>query len=174
MRLWTHHSSSFKLDDPDIRVDSTRGSHWRKKRGANFRYKQVLPMLQALVGSDQLLWCYTKRGQNLPTSEPSDSVEWEINLPLVDMRLFSVPVWEDLVWSKGDDWDSLLLKNLGEKEAADDKNINALVCLPLPPDCLTCHGQLPPEYLKDNTKNPAYRAYIKRIGCNYFEFCGRL
>ena len=167
MILWTHHPSSFKLDEPGIRVDPTNGKYWKMSE-SKFPYKQILAMLQEQIGWGQFLWCCTERGRYLPISEPSDLVEWEIELPLSQVKLVSVPVWEDLIWSRGDDWDSLFPKGLSESEAV-DKDIHALVRFPLPANCLTCHGQLPPRYLIGSKSNPAYRKYLKSVGRNPFD-----
>lgn len=105
----------------------------------------------------------------MPVSEPSDSVEWEIELPLSEVILYSVPVWEDIVWSRADNWDSLLLNGLSESEAA-NKSVGALVRLPLPDGCLTRHGQLPPRYLAGSKANPEFRKYLGSIGIDYFDW----
>jgi hypothetical protein len=105
----------------------------------------------------------------MPVSEPSDSVEWEIELPLPEVILYSVPVWEDIVWSRADDWQSLFLTGLSEDEAANE-SVGALVRLPLPDSCLTCHGQLPPRYLAAGKANPAFREYLSNIGIDYFDW----
>lgn len=169
MQLWTHHPSEFRIDQPGLVINPSNG-RYSKSCGNGFRYSDVLPMLQERVGANQLLWCCTTRGRYMPTHEPSDCVEWEVNLPLSKVTLISVAVWDDIVWSRGDDWDSLILTGLTESQAA-SKNINALVRLPLPPGCLTCHGQLPARYLAGGKgRNPAYREFIERIGYNYHEF----
>lgn len=117
-------------------------------------------MLFERLGSDQWLWCCTTRARYHRQTEQFDLVEWEINLPIEEVILTSSPVWEDIIYGRGDDWDSLILTGLTESEAAND-NVVALVRFPVRAECLTCHGQLPAKYLAKGGANPAYKQFVK-------------
>lgn len=159
MRLWTHHPSTFDLSDQTLIVDWKKGMFWRKEDSV-FRYRKTLPMLHKLVGTDQLIWCCTRRATYKRESEFIDLTEWEINLPIKDVILTSSPIWEDLIWSRSDDWGSLILKGLAESEAVSD-SVVALVRFPIRPDCLTWHGPLPVQHLSDGTINPSYTSFVE-------------
>lgn len=130
MRLWTHHPSTFQVDDPHERIDRTLGEYWKDSMGPDFRYREVLPRLQNLVGTDQFLWCCTVRGC-YPVGETTDSIEWELNEPFSQILAFyRETVWLDIILGRGDDWDNLLIQGISEEEAA-DKDIGALVRFPV-------------------------------------------
>ena len=134
MQLWTHHPEAFKVDADDLRIDHTCGTFWNLEC-PGFRYRAILPKLFDLVGSNQFLWCCTRRGKFARTSEAHDLVEWELHVPESAMiAVFRVSVWEDLIWSLSDDWSNLILTER-PTVAADD--INALVSVPLPKDSAT-------------------------------------
>jgi hypothetical protein len=140
MQLWTYHPSTFPVDDPNLEVDYTRGIFWRIEMGQSFRYRVVLPKLHDLVKTTQFLWCCTLRGTYPRTWEGDDSVEWELNAPLTQILTFyRKNVWDDIVWSRSDDWAQLLIP-VGEKERVGDENLGALVRVPLKSDWAKCHG----------------------------------
>lgn len=168
MKLWTHHPSDFDLANPQLQVDPSKGQY-QKSAGKGFRYSTVLPLLHAKIGSSQLLWCCTDRGRYLPCAEPSDLVEWEINLPLSQVQLIDRDVWEDIIWSRGDCWDVLFVSGLSEDEAM-NRRINALIQLPLPEGYVTCHGKLPASYLASGHANPVFRSYLESIGRDFFQY----
>lgn len=150
MILWTHHPSSFRLDDPNLQIDHTKGKFWNSEQ-LGFRYREALPKLQLLVKTDQFLWCCTTRGCFVRTTEEIDLVEWELDVPASQvLRFHDVQVWEDIVWSRGDDWDSLLIDGAIADVAA-DKGIGALVRVPVD-KWATCHG--PPEPQRRRRKQP--------------------
>lgn len=130
IQLWTHHPTDFPLDDPSLRIDHTRGEFWRmKQRG--FRYRDMLPILSDRLGTDQFIWCCTKRGKFQRMTEEDDLVEWELNVPAAQvLAVYRVQQWEDIVWSRSDNWEDLihdfdLADYLGE-------DVGALVRVPLP------------------------------------------
>jgi hypothetical protein len=87
------------------------------------------------------------RGTFIRASENVDLVEWEINAPPAKIIAYiSSPVWEDLVWNRSDCWDGLILK---EPPTLVHKDIHALVSVPLPSGSVKCHGQLPPQYTRE-------------------------
>src|SRR5438034_1594324 len=129
MQLWTHHPSSFRIDALVLPIDPRRGQHWNYQ-AKNFRYRGVAPMLWELVGTDQFLWCCTLRGMFVRPTEEDDLVEWEINAPPSKIIAYiSSPVWENLVWSKSDSWDGLIINDTA---ALGHRDIHALLSVPLP------------------------------------------
>lgn len=146
MQLWTHHPSSFRLDELDLQIEPEQGQYWNHE-AKNFRYREIARMLWSSVGTSQFVWCCTLRGMFIRPSEDVDLVEWEINAPPAKIIAYvSSPVWEDLVWNRSDTWDGLILK---EPPTLGHKDIHALVSVPLPPGCVTCHGQLRPQYTRE-------------------------
>ena len=152
MQLWTRRPSSFRIDAIDLWVDPKQGQYW-KDEGKNFRYREVAPMLWELVKTDQFLWCCTLPRMFIRATEEVDLVEWEINTPPAKVIAYiSSPVWENLVWSRSNSWDGLIINHtvtLGHKD------ILASCPSPLPPDCLICHGQLPPLHTREQLEKAA-------------------
>jgi hypothetical protein len=158
MQLWTYHPTGFQVDAPDLAIDPKRGQYWWHE-ATGFRYREVLPKLQQVVGVRQFLWCYTFRGQCLRVQEAHDVVEWELNVPDSNILGFlRSSVWEDIVWSRSNDWSGLLVA--GTPEAS--KNIHALVFVPLPPGTARCHGLLPPQHTSEMLRYAAKVAEASR------------
>lgn len=148
MKLWTHHPSTFRLNDPDQRIDWTRGDYWDTEMGG-FRYLEVLPMLQVRLGTSQFIWCCTTRGEFIRTSTSIDLVEWELDVPFAEILAFyRSSVWEDILWSRSDNWDGLLLTGLSEAEAA-TPDVGALVDFPLRVGQMKCLGPVPVKARRD-------------------------
>ena len=152
MQLWTHHPSDFRVNDPDLVVDYTKGMYAQPSmQGINgFRYCNVMPKLHTRVGTTQFLWCCTERGcyERVTEDVDKDLLKWELNVPLTQILHFHrVSVWEDIVWSRSDDWQDLLIE-VGETERAanDLSDVGALVRVPLNRKWATCHGLLQPMY----------------------------
>lgn len=140
MQLWTHHPSTFHLADANLIVDPTVGHYWNNHK-ADFRYRDVLPQFQSLVGTTQILWCCTVRGQFIRPTEDTDLVEWELNIPEPSrVRFFRSSVWEDIVRGKIDDWSSLFVDGIPEPSG----DIHAIALLPLQANWIKCHGPLRP------------------------------
>jgi hypothetical protein len=140
IKLWTHHPSDFRIDAVGIRIDPTQGQYWNYEK-PGFRYREIAPVLWDKLGTDQFLWCCTQRGMFKRVLPDHDLVEWEIAAPPADVIAYvSSRVWEDLVWSKSDSWDRLIVPR---PSAAGDPYIHAAVSFPVPVGCVTCHGQLP-------------------------------
>lgn len=143
MKLWTHHPSDFQLDTA-AEIDHTRGQYWNLNM-RDFRYREVLLRLHQHIGTDQFLWCCTVRGGFMRTTEEIDWVEWELDIPESEvLKFYRVPIWEDIVWSRSDDWDQLFV----DKAEADipNQNVGALVKFPVRREWVKCHGPLPVRY----------------------------
>jgi len=137
MKVWTHHPSAFRIDDPNVVIDWTLGTYWRTMPG----YREALPILQRLLREDQFLWCCTKRGQFIRTTEDIDLVEWELTVNETDvLAYYHEPTWEELIRSRGD-WKSLLLPG-----PCQDAGI--LAKCPPRPGIAVCLGPLPVKYPK--------------------------
>jgi hypothetical protein len=146
MQLWTHHPSSFRVDNPQLEVDYTKGQYAQPDRAGEiaFQYRKVMPRLHQIVGTTQFLWCCTKRGR-YPKAMEEDSTEWELNVPLTQvLSFYRVGVWEDILYNRSDDWTHLLIA-VGETEPAanDLDDLGGLIRVPLEPKWAYCHGQLP-------------------------------
>jgi predicted HNH restriction endonuclease len=145
IRLWTYHPSTFNVDAPDLYVDHTLGKYWRHEE-TGFRYREVLPIFCAKIGTDQFLWCCQKRHCIVRMSEGMDVVEWELNIPSTDaIRFYRWEVWEKLIRSKTDDWSNLWVDD--QSQAAADE-IEPVVLLPLQPAWIRTHGPAPVKYPK--------------------------
>ena len=151
MELWTHHLVEFPVNDPNLIVDHTRGQYWEEEMiGVDgFCYRDVLPRLHTCLGTTQFLWCCTRRDCYPRASEDVDKdlMEWELNVPLTQVLTFyRGSVWEDILWSKSDNWDRLLIA-VGETAPAGNQlnDLGALARVPLEPKWAKCHGQLPPN-----------------------------
>jgi hypothetical protein len=145
MKLWTFHPSTLNLHDAE-RIDHRRGQYWNSDhvvegKSLRQRYRLVLPMLQRLLGTDQVLWCDTvKDGQ--VHNELIDQNGWELNVPLSQIAAFYwVMGWEDLLWGRTENWDDLFV----EKSAVQPSyEIGALVRFPLERKWVTFLGKPAP------------------------------
>ena len=132
MKVWTHHPSTVRLDDPSLVIDWTRGLYWRTEPG----YREALPILQTLLREDQFLWCCCQRGQFKRTAKDRDLVEWELNISEGDILAhYHWPTWEEIIKGHGD-WKALFLPGLCH-------DAEVLVRFPLRPSVVVCLGQLP-------------------------------
>lgn len=147
MGLWTYHPSDFKVDDPNLKIDPSKGQY-SNEGDPKFvdRYREILlPKLQQLVRTKQFLWCYTVPGQGIRASEDIDVVEWELDVPATQvLRRYDEKVWHEIYLGNDGDWDSLGLF-VSEAEPM-GKDIGALVRVPLKEEWVTNHGQLKPMY----------------------------
>jgi hypothetical protein len=167
MQLWTHHPSTFRLDLPDAKVYPERGDHWQME-AKGFRYPQIARKLWQVIGTNQFLWCCTSRGGFVRTTEAIDLVEWEIAAPPSTILAFiNAYRWEDLVWSRSDDWNGLILQRAPSRG---DRAIHALVAVPLPPGAANCRGQLPPQVTRareEEVRNMLKRPHDQRLAEQY-------
>jgi hypothetical protein len=147
VELWTYHPSSFPLDAHELRIEPMLGEHW-KHEDKGFRYREVAPVLWKLLGTDQVLWCFTQRGGYQRVSEEHDVVEWEIWAPPSRVIAYiNSPVWERLVRSnKSDDWNGLFINKVPSHAHHD---IHALVAAPLPDGGAICRGPLLPMVTRE-------------------------
>jgi hypothetical protein len=140
MQLWTYHPQAFRIDAPDLDVKHELGFNWSLSR-PHFRYREVLPIFCDLIGTTQFVWCSFKREWK---KFYADMVEWELNISLADrLRFYDEKVWNDLVWSRTDDWTNLMVN----PTRAGQENIEAIVLTPLQADWAIDHGQLPDKKL---------------------------
>lgn len=141
MKLWTYHPSTFRLDDPNTKIDPTRGMYWKDD---SLQYRKVLPRLQQLLGTDQFLWCCTTPGRFMRPTEEFDLAEWELAVPTSEILAFHrVPIWEDIVYGRGSAWDTLVFVGLGDEEAA-NTDVGAWIRFPLKPDSIIRFEPVPP------------------------------
>jgi hypothetical protein len=146
VQLWTYHPSSFRVDARDLRIEPTLGDYWKYEE-KGFRYREVAPALWKLLGTNQVLWCFTQRDGYQRVSEEHDVVEWEIWAPPSRVLAYiNYPVWGDFVRSKPADWDDLFLMNAPSNGHRD---IHALVAVPLPDCGATCRGPLRPKVTRE-------------------------
>jgi hypothetical protein len=90
---------------------------------------------------EQFLWCCTKRGLFIRTTEDIDLVEWELTLTEDDLlAYYHEPTWEELIRFRGD-WKTLILPGLTE-------GAGVLARFPLRPGVAECLGPLPVKYPK--------------------------
>jgi hypothetical protein len=76
-------------------------------------------------------------------SEEIDLVEWELVVPPSEILAFhSVPVWEDIVHGRGEQWQSLLVERTSDEMAA-RKDVDAWVRFPPKAGTINCLGPLP-------------------------------
>src|SRR5690348_9685313 len=96
-RLLTYHLPNFNLNDPELVIDPSRGEYWEDC--ADFRYSKVLPELQSLVGTDQIVWCVFDRSDYILLDfHVQRYVEWEYIAPEhAAVRFLRKRVWEDLI-----------------------------------------------------------------------------
>ena len=159
MQLWTYHPSDFRVDDPDLVVDYTKGKYAEPSSQVNgFRYREVATKLHKRVGTTQILWCFVERGRYVRVTEDVDKdvMEWELNVPLTQILAFyRVSVWEDIIWSRNDEWEHLVIAVEIEPPASRLSDLGALVRVPLSREWTTCHGHLPPKYPKTRVRQRA-------------------
>lgn len=135
MQLWTLHPEELRIDDPDVIIDPTLGAYWNDPR-EDFRYREVLPLFQERIDSDQFLWCCIERNKYI-LGLKAKIIEWELNIPdNSKIRLFKTQIWEDLLYSRRDDWDDLFVENV----PTDSKGISAVAVMPLEESWIVCHG----------------------------------
>jgi hypothetical protein len=127
MKLWTYHPITFRPDDPNVEIDPSKGMCWSMK---SLRYREVLPRLHQLLGTDQFLWCWTTKDDFTRTSkEITIMVEWELDVPLSEIWAFySVPIWDDIVSGKSEAWETLVVPKEG---AVANKDLAAWIRFPL-------------------------------------------
>jgi hypothetical protein len=157
LKLWTYHPQAFQLNDPLQRVDSTKGKFWNSLDPCfRERYRRVLPRMQAIVGTDQFLWCCTSRKNGF---EEHNHVElnllaWEIEIRVADtLLLFRSPVWEDIVHGRTEDWDRLVISVINESQVLAG-DVGGLVRFP--PIEAKCIGRVP-TYNEVRTERQAKR-----------------
>ncbi len=145
MRLWTYHPASFRVDDPNLRIDYTLGDIWNcdsvKTREG---YRRALPRLhQLLDGETQFLWCCTGPRQFVRITESIDLVEWELLVPDAQvLSLYRESLWKSILYEGGDHWAELLVSDLSE---AGNKDIGALLRVPIEPEWAT-RREMEPRY----------------------------
>jgi hypothetical protein len=93
-----------------------------------------------MLGLDRFpLWCCTVPDSwFLIESRPVDV--WELNV--ADSQIVGFireSVWDAILKGRGDEWASVIV---AERPIQPDKNITALVLLPLELNCVKCHGKL--------------------------------
>ena len=137
MQLWTLHPEELRIDDPDLVIDSSLGMYWNNpNEGLRTRYREVLPLFQDQIGTDQLLWCCVER-HKFTLGRKVEIIEWELSIPdNSKARLFETQIWADILYSKTDDWDDLFVENI----PTDLKGISAVALLPLEENWIICHG----------------------------------
>lgn len=95
MKLWSWQERSF--DPTRDRVDLTRSRHFNNKKIQHIQ--EGYAILRELIGSDQILWCYSSRnGYLLRRKKKTDLVEWELEIAQSDILAFVDEVrWERLI-----------------------------------------------------------------------------
>ena len=145
MKLWTHHSSTFRIDDPHLTIDASLGQYCQDEE-RDFKYREVLPQLWEFVGTDQFLWCCTVRDQIVRMTESIDLVEWEPEVPMSQIVAFyRVQVWDDIIRNRADNWDDLIISVEIDNDIAKPE-IGALVRVPLLLDDVKRLGPLERRY----------------------------
>lgn len=89
MRLWTWHKPDFSLFDGH--VDHELSEYVRTVNGVREAYNNLADRL----GTDQLIWCYTKPNQRIILPHHSE-VEWILDVPTVKILAFI----DDIVWNR--------------------------------------------------------------------------
>jgi hypothetical protein len=134
MQLWTHHPPLFDLTDPNLRLDWTKGYYWNYDQ-LGLRYRQILPTLHGLVGTNQFIWCYTHRACN--GQRDRVLVEWELTFePAEIIRFIHSRLWDQIV--DGKDMELSLVFIDGNPTPGE--GVHALVRVPLPPERARKHG----------------------------------
>lgn len=148
MKLWHYQPEHFDLAELSrqrMKLDPTQGKYWNQDCGSGFRYREVQPQLCKTLGTDQFLWCKTVPGWERMIDESPVVVEWEIDACSAQILAFySVQIWEDLVWSRSDDWDALIIN---DPSSQGNEDIGALLRWPLePPSVMQRIGPVPARY----------------------------
>lgn len=143
--LWTYHPSSFRLDDAGGRIDSSRGRYWNyHSPDRRVRYRLVLRRLQALIETDQFLWCCTTRGKYFRMTTAEDLVEWELDVPHSQvLRFYREAIWAGIIEGR-DDWSELFVAEQPCRHERDE--IGALVRFPMDNGSIKSLGPPPPKY----------------------------
>jgi hypothetical protein len=139
VKITTYHPSDFNLLDPLLKIDPSRGQYWEEDE--QFRYRSILPKLHAILGSDQIVWCVFNRDDYILTERHvREYVEWEyVGSIVTAVRYLNSRVWEDIVWSRGDEWDTLIVAEC----PADITRVKPIVLNDLAkPEWWACHGPL--------------------------------
>jgi hypothetical protein len=145
VKLWTYHPSDFRLDDPAVNIDPSKGTYWSLE---TIRYREPLAKLQQLLKTDQFLWCCTTRDCFVRVSEEIDLTEWELTIPFCDvLGFYSVQAWEGIIQGQDNEWQNLLIENISE-EAAASEGVGAWVRFPVPSEATKCLGPPQPVYPK--------------------------
>ena len=132
MKLWTHHPEAFRIDDPKLKIDPTRGQYWNSTDPYMRRYRELLRWLQRHFKTDQFLWCVTTPEKRfIRTHESIDQVDWELDVPFGKvLSFYDSPLWHRLLEHDDGDWERLVVDGLSETEAASPE-YGALVRVPI-------------------------------------------
>ena len=143
MIVWTYHPQAFRLTDPNLVIDPTKGEIWNFGAPDRIqRYRRYLPMLQNKLGTKQFLWCCLEPGQFIRVTPKIDIVEWELNVPDSHvLSLYREDVWEDLYYGRAEEWDKLLIDGLDHAE----EKAGALIKVPIEEAWATCR-EVQPKY----------------------------
>ena len=126
-QVWTFHPSAFQLDDPGTVLDPTRGTYWSQDYPPG--YRKALSRLQEMLDTKSFLWCCMSWERYPRTSESIDLVEWELHVSPSEIVAFhDVQTWEDIIHKRSEDWDSLLVAEVGDPD-----QVTTLVKFPLLP-----------------------------------------
>ncbi len=136
MKLWTYHPITFRPNDPNGKIDPRKGMCWGN---SSLRYRQALPRLHELLGTDQFLWCWTTRGSRSSKEVCLLLHEWKLEVPLSEILAFcNIPIWDEIVDGKGEAWDRLFVE---KTTAVAEDNLAAWVRFPLRECLITCLGR---------------------------------
>ena len=155
MKLWTDHPPTLHLDEPGLKLDWTKGGYWHDLRESfRIRYRVLLPELHRRLDENQFLWCWTYKPQMVRfTDKVSPPLNrWEIEISFADVfKWINSAAWDDLLYDRSNDWDSLFLDPKNEAEAVpntDDPRILDKVTpiVRFPPNQIRCLGPIPAYY----------------------------
>jgi hypothetical protein len=98
MKLWTWHTRDFSLVDGH--VDHERSEYVQTVCGITDAYRK----LAGRLGTDQIVWCYTKSDQYLVT--PGNArVEWVLDVPQTEiLECVDENVWNRILKREGRDY----------------------------------------------------------------------
>lgn len=137
MQLWTYHPAGFAVDNLPLPIDPAKGRHWNEP---SLMYKAAVQALFQKIGTDQFLWCCSVRDAFPPISYATDPIEWELNVPEVQILAFiSEPVWDDILKGRRDDWEGVIVT---DRPIEPKGQLSALVRVPLPREWVTLRGKL--------------------------------
>lgn len=138
MKLWTYHPPDFRIDDPELHNDPSRGRWWNDPA---LCYESSLRRLCEMIGTDDFpLWCLTlPDSRSFSTYESKWSIEWELDVPEGEILAFiNARPWDSILRQESHDWDNVIIK---EKPFSGHSDISAVTRLPLSPECaVICHG----------------------------------